>query len=204
MPRAPSPELEPRARPSQPRRHRALHRPVGAVGGREGARRRLVPPARRSRSRDSRHAGRSGPPARSRRPRLDRRHRRRRVRAWSGSAPTAIVSSPLNVGSGTVRCAHGVFPVPAPATVRLLKGVPDLLAGRGRSNSTTPTGALLVTDYAAELRPDAGDARQRRSATAPATRISPVIRTCSGCGRRIGRRRSRSSGSCRSSARSTT
>src|SRR5688572_26799436 len=35
-----------------------------------------------------------------------------------------IVSSPLNVGSGTVRVAHGLYPVPAPATTRLLEGVP--------------------------------------------------------------------------------
>ncbi len=42
-----------------------------------------------------------------------------------------IVCSPLNVGGGTVKCAHGTFPVPAPATVELLKGVPD---GAGSRN----------------------------------------------------------------------
>src|SRR5207237_5199708 len=41
---------------------------------------------------------------------------------WFGI--TDIVASPLNVGGGTVRCAHGVFPVPAPATARLLAGTP--------------------------------------------------------------------------------
>ena len=57
-----------------------------------------------------------------------------------------IVSSPLNVGGGTVRCAHGDFPVPAPATARLLAGVP--VYGKGTSELVTPTGALLVTGYA--------------------------------------------------------
>jgi uncharacterized protein (TIGR00299 family) protein len=67
---------------------------------------------------------------------------------WLGA--TDIVSSPLNVGSGTVRCAHGVFPVPAPATARLLQGVPIYSAGVPRE-LTTPTGALLVTTYAARF-----------------------------------------------------
>ena len=65
--------------------------------------------------------------------------------AWLGA--TTIVSSPVNVGSGTVRCAHGVFPVPAPATALLLKGVP-IYAGGVATELTTPTGALLVTEYA--------------------------------------------------------
>lgn len=58
-----------------------------------------------------------------------------------------IVSSPLNVGGGTVRCAHGVFPVPAPATARLLTGVP-VYSGEVQMELVTPTGALIVTDYA--------------------------------------------------------
>jgi uncharacterized protein (TIGR00299 family) protein len=64
---------------------------------------------------------------------------------WLGA--DRIVASPLNVGGGTVRCAHGVFPVPAPATARLLQGVP-IYAGAVQSELTTPTGALLVTGYA--------------------------------------------------------
>jgi uncharacterized protein (TIGR00299 family) protein len=59
-----------------------------------------------------------------------------------------VVSSPLNVGGGTVECAHGVFPVPAPATARLLTGVP--VYGGGASELVTPTGALLVTGFARE------------------------------------------------------
>ena len=63
-----------------------------------------------------------------------------------------VVSSPLNVGSGTVTCAHGVFPVPAPATARLLEGVP-VYAGEVRMEMVTPTGALLVTEYAGAYGP---------------------------------------------------
>lgn len=62
-----------------------------------------------------------------------------------------IVSSPLNVGGGTVRCAHGDFPVPAPATARLLKDAP--VYGNGTSELVTPTGALLVTGYARAFGP---------------------------------------------------
>jgi uncharacterized protein (TIGR00299 family) protein len=62
-----------------------------------------------------------------------------------------VVSSPLNVGGGTVHCAHGEFPVPAPATARLLAGVP--VYGNGTSELVTPTGALLVTGYARSFGP---------------------------------------------------
>lgn len=64
---------------------------------------------------------------------------------WLGA--DEILSSPLNVGSGTVRCAHGVFPVPAPATALLLKGVP-IYAGEVAMELVTPTGALVLTEYA--------------------------------------------------------
>ena len=63
-----------------------------------------------------------------------------------------IVSSPLNVGSGTVRIAHGTYPVPAPATLRLLKGVPVYSSGLS-SELVTPTGALLVSAYARSYGP---------------------------------------------------
>ena len=62
-----------------------------------------------------------------------------------------IVASPLNVGSGTVRAAHGVYPVPAPATLQLLAGAP-IYAGPQTTEMTTPTGALLVTAYAPLVR----------------------------------------------------
>lgn len=62
-------------------------------------------------------------------------------------AADRIVSSPVNVGGGTVACAHGEFPVPAPATLRLLQGVPVYSEGP-KVELVTPTGALLVAGYA--------------------------------------------------------
>jgi len=55
----------------------------------------------------------------------------------------AWYASPVNVGSGFVQCAHGMFPVPAPATAELLKGVPTYSAGV-KKELTTPTGAALL------------------------------------------------------------
>ena len=63
-----------------------------------------------------------------------------------------IVSSPLNVGGGMVKSAHGNFPVPAPATVRLLGRAPVYSSGV-QSELVTPTGALLVTSYATSFGP---------------------------------------------------
>ena len=54
-----------------------------------------------------------------------------------------IYCSPLNVGRGTVQCAHGVMPVPAPATTEILKDVPIYTAGPA-VELVTPTGAVLV------------------------------------------------------------
>jgi uncharacterized protein (TIGR00299 family) protein len=63
-----------------------------------------------------------------------------------------IVSSPLNVGGGMVNSAHGHFPVPAPATVKLLQGVPVYSSGV-KGELVTPTGALLLSAYAASFGP---------------------------------------------------
>jgi pyridinium-3,5-bisthiocarboxylic acid mononucleotide nickel chelatase len=57
-----------------------------------------------------------------------------------------FAASPLNVGTGTVSMAHGVFPVPPPATAALVLGVP--VYGAGEGELLTPTGALLVTEHA--------------------------------------------------------
>lgn len=63
-----------------------------------------------------------------------------------------IVASPLNLGSGTTRCAHGTFPVPAPATARLVAGVP-VYQSEPPVERLTPTGALVVTGYATSFGP---------------------------------------------------
>ena len=60
--------------------------------------------------------------------------------------PDRIVASPVHVGSGTVRCAHGVLPVPAPATAELLRGVP-IYGGEIQGELCTPTGAALLQYY---------------------------------------------------------
>jgi hypothetical protein len=62
-----------------------------------------------------------------------------------------FVSSPLNLGTGTVTMSHGTFPVPPPATARLVTGVP--VYGDGEGELVTPTGALLVTGHATEYGP---------------------------------------------------
>lgn len=61
-----------------------------------------------------------------------------------------IVASPVALGSGFVRCAHGVLPVPAPATAYLLKGVPTY-AGREKGELCTPTGAALLKYFASSF-----------------------------------------------------
>jgi uncharacterized protein (TIGR00299 family) protein len=66
-------------------------------------------------------------------------------------SPARFVASPLNVGTGTVAMSHGTFPVPPPATARLVEGVP--VYGAGEGELLTPTGALLVTAHASEYGP---------------------------------------------------
>ena len=66
-------------------------------------------------------------------------------------APDKVICSPVNVGGGTVRCAHGILPVPAPATAHILRGVP-IYSGRIKSELTTPTGAALLKHFASEFR----------------------------------------------------
>lgn len=63
-----------------------------------------------------------------------------------------IVASPVHVGSGQVRCAHGVMPVPAPATANLLRGIP-CYGGEIRGELCTPTGAALLAHFAASFGP---------------------------------------------------
>src|SRR5207245_170641 len=63
-----------------------------------------------------------------------------------------IACSPLNVGGGMVKCAHGEFPVPAPATVELLKNAPVYSSGL-QAELVTPTGAAIVATLAKRFSP---------------------------------------------------
>lgn len=58
--------------------------------------------------------------------------------------PDRIISSPVNTGSGSVKCAHGVLPVPAPATAKLLEGIPFYKSDDICAELCTPTGAALL------------------------------------------------------------
>ena len=66
--------------------------------------------------------------------------------------PEQILASPVHVGSGTVQCAHGIMPVPAPATANLLSGVP-IYGGTVRGELCTPTGAALLAHFAQSFGP---------------------------------------------------
>lgn len=68
-------------------------------------------------------------------------------------APDKVIASPVHVGSGTVNCAHGVLPVPAPATAFLLEGVPTCSDGVIVGELCTPTGAALIKNFAASFGP---------------------------------------------------
>ena len=63
--------------------------------------------------------------------------------------PDRVVASPVCVGSGTVRCAHGILSVPAPATARILTGIPTY-AGKLEGELCTPTGAALLRHFVTE------------------------------------------------------
>lgn len=66
--------------------------------------------------------------------------------------PDAVYASPVHVGNGTVRCAHGLLPVPAPATAELLTGIP-YYCGDIMSELCTPTGAALLAHFCTKFLP---------------------------------------------------
>jgi len=77
------------------------------------------------------------------------------VCAAVGAEPLAVeewVCSPLNVGGGTVKCAHGTLPVPAPATLRLLQNAPVYSSGP-QVELVTPTGAAIVKTLTTRFAP---------------------------------------------------
>lgn len=78
--------------------------------------------------------------------------------------PQRVIVSPVCVGKGYVKCAHGMLPVPAPATARLLQDIP-IHAGDIESELCTPTGAALLKHFAGEF------------SSMPTMRVS-----CVGCG----------------------
>lgn len=61
-------------------------------------------------------------------------------------SPDQIIASPVHTGSGYVRCAHGILPVPAPATALILQGIPSY-SGRVKGELCTPTGAALLKHF---------------------------------------------------------
>ena len=61
-------------------------------------------------------------------------------------APDQIIASPIHVGSGQVKCAHGILPVPAPATAYILKDIP-IYSGSIQGELCTPTGAALLKHF---------------------------------------------------------
>jgi uncharacterized protein (TIGR00299 family) protein len=67
-------------------------------------------------------------------------------------APRAVYATPLALGSGTFVCSHGELPVPAPATARLIEGLP-VYAGAHTGELTTPTGAALARCFVSAWEP---------------------------------------------------
>lgn len=65
-------------------------------------------------------------------------------------APDQVIASPVHVGSGQVQCAHGILPVPAPATAYILRDVP-IYGGGIRGELCTPTGAALLKYFVTEF-----------------------------------------------------
>ena len=65
----------------------------------------------------------------------------------------SIFAGPLRLGAGEVRCSHGILPVPAPATLELVRGLPVFGGDQDDGELTTPTGAVLVRSLASSFGP---------------------------------------------------
>lgn len=66
--------------------------------------------------------------------------------------PECIIASPVHTGSGKIKCAHGILPVPAPATTLLLRGIP-MYATEVQGELCTPTGAALLKYFVSKFGP---------------------------------------------------
>ena len=91
-----------------------------------------------------------------------------------------IVSSPLNVGGGMIHAAHGHYPVPAPATMRLLEGRAGLF-GRPEGGAGDADGRAARDRLRGRIRPDSRDARRTGLDTAPARATFRSRRTFCAC-----------------------
>lgn len=67
-------------------------------------------------------------------------------------SPECIIASPVHTGSGKIKCAHGILPVPAPATTLLLRGIP-MYATEVQGELCTPTGAALLKYFVSKFGP---------------------------------------------------
>ena len=76
--------------------------------------------------------------------------------------PEKVFSTPIHVGSGTVKCAHGILPVPVPATANILKDIP-FYSGDISGELCTPTGAALLKYFVGSFQPfEIGNAKVGR------------------------------------------
>ena len=66
-------------------------------------------------------------------------------------SPDKVITSPVNVGSGTVNTSHGILPVPAPATALLLRGIPMYTDEGVKGELCTPTGAAIIRHFTDEF-----------------------------------------------------
>ncbi len=88
-------------------------------------------------------------------------------------SPDRIAVSPIRVGTGTVRCAHGILSVPAPVTAYLVKGIPTF-AGDLLGELCTPTGAALLTCFADDFGEEPS-LRGSRTGRGMGTKALPVL-----------------------------
>lgn len=94
-------------------------------------------------------------------------------------APDKIICSPVNVGNGRLKCAHGILPVPAPATAHVLEGIPYYSPkSAALGELCTPTGAALLRYWTDEFVSD-------REGFEQLTNAADIVKTGRGMGTRV-------------------